>query len=119
MAPPLGGALAWEHCEHWGTVHAWKLACAADAFYASVEERDNPALRGVPMAVGGLGMCATANYEVRSACMGRFHIFPCRFPQLPHARMQARKYGVRAAMPGFIARKLCPQLVFVEPHFDK
>eukprot|EP00775_Hariotina_reticulata_P011310 gene11310-11460_t len=65
-----------------------------DAFYASVEELDQPSLKHQPMAVGGLGMICTANYE-------------------------ARKYGVRSAMPGFIARKLCPQLVFVKPDFAK
>lgn len=65
-----------------------------DAFYASVEERDDPSLVGKPMAVGGMDMISTANYV-------------------------ARRFGVRAAMPGFVARKLCPQLVFVHPHFDK
>ena len=47
-----------------------------------------------PMAVGGIGMISTANYV-------------------------ARKYGVRSAMPGFIARELCPQLVFAKPNFSK
>uniref|UniRef100_A0A383WPR7 DNA polymerase kappa n=1 Tax=Tetradesmus obliquus TaxID=3088 RepID=A0A383WPR7_TETOB len=65
-----------------------------DAFYASVEELDRPDLASKPMAVGGMGMITTANYE-------------------------ARKFGVRSAMPGFIARKLCPQLVFVKPDFRK
>ena len=65
-----------------------------DAFFASVEERDAPHLRNLPMAVGGMGMITTANYE-------------------------ARKCGVRSAMPGFIARKLCPSLVFVPPTFSK
>ena len=50
--------------------------------------------RGRPFAVGGLGMISTASYE-------------------------ARKYGVRSAMPGFIALKLCPQLTFVECCFPK
>uniref|UniRef100_A0A915NIS7 DNA polymerase kappa n=1 Tax=Meloidogyne floridensis TaxID=298350 RepID=A0A915NIS7_9BILA len=59
-----------------------------DAFYASVECRDNPELRTVPMAVGGDAMLATSNYL-------------------------ARKFGVRSAMPGFIAKKLCPDLVIV------
>ena len=54
-----------------------------DAFYAAVEIRDNPDYASIPMAVGGIGMITTANYE-------------------------ARKYGVRSAMPGFIALKLCP-----------
>lgn len=62
-----------------------------DAFYASVEERDNPDLIGKPIAVGGgehRGVISTANYE-------------------------ARKYGVRSAMPGFKAKELCPHLIFV------
>nr|CAD2185283.1 unnamed protein product [Meloidogyne enterolobii] len=59
-----------------------------DAFYASVECRDKPELRTVPMAVGGDAMLATSNYL-------------------------ARKFGVRSAMPGFIAKKLCPDLVIV------
>ncbi|KAL8616660.1 hypothetical protein ACOMHN_031642 [Nucella lapillus] len=65
-----------------------------DAFYAAVEMRDNPSLRNKPMAVGGIGMLSTSNYE-------------------------ARKYGVRAAMPGFIGKKLCPQLVIVPVNFSK
>ena len=63
-----------------------------DAFYASVEELDDPTLKSKPMAVGGLGMVCTANYE-------------------------ARKFGIRAAMPGFIGRRLCPELVFAKPNF--
>ncbi|CAN0906698.1 DNA polymerase kappa, partial [Linum grandiflorum] len=65
-----------------------------DAFYAAVETLANPSLNGRPMAVGSTSMLATANYE-------------------------ARKYGVRAAMPGFIARRLCPELIFVPPDFKK
>ncbi|XP_057527385.1 DNA polymerase kappa isoform X2 [Amaranthus tricolor] len=65
-----------------------------DAFYAAVETLSNPSLKGKPMAVGSLSMLSTANYE-------------------------ARKYGVRAAMPGFIARKLCPELIFVPVDFEK
>uniref|UniRef100_A0A1D1ZAP8 DNA polymerase kappa n=1 Tax=Anthurium amnicola TaxID=1678845 RepID=A0A1D1ZAP8_9ARAE len=65
-----------------------------DAFYAAVEMLDNPSLKGKPLAVGSMSMICTANYE-------------------------ARKFGVRAAMPGFIARKLCPNLVFVPTNFDK
>ncbi|GAQ82213.1 putative DNA repair protein [Klebsormidium nitens] len=65
-----------------------------DAFYASVEELHDPSLADKPMAVGGMGMICTANYE-------------------------ARKYGVRAAMPGFIGKRLCPQLVFAKPDFQK
>ncbi|KAK7009630.1 DNA polymerase kappa [Biomphalaria glabrata] len=65
-----------------------------DAFYAAVEMRDDPRLKDKPMAVGGMSMLSTSNYI-------------------------ARKYGVRAAMPGFIALKLCPNLVLVEPNFTK
>ncbi|KNA24699.1 hypothetical protein SOVF_012800 isoform B [Spinacia oleracea] len=65
-----------------------------DAFYAAAETLSNPSLEGKPMAVGGMSMICTANYE-------------------------ARKYGVRAAMPGFIARKLCPELIFVPVDFEK
>ncbi|KAK1439970.1 hypothetical protein QVD17_05795 [Tagetes erecta] len=65
-----------------------------DAFYAAVETLSNPSLKGRPMAVGGMSMISTANYE-------------------------ARKFGVRAAMPGFIACKLCPELIFVPTDFKK
>ena len=69
-----------------------------DAFFAAVEMRDNPALRNVPMAVGGSsdrrGVISTSNYE-------------------------ARKYGVRSAMPTATAMKLCPQLVLVRSNFSK
>ncbi|ELT96692.1 hypothetical protein CAPTEDRAFT_210052 [Capitella teleta] len=65
-----------------------------DAFYAAVEMRDNPSLKNIPMAVGGSAMLSTSNYE-------------------------ARRFGVRAAMPGFIAKKLCPDLVIVPTNFDK
>ncbi|KAI8985372.1 hypothetical protein BDB01DRAFT_787850 [Pilobolus umbonatus] len=65
-----------------------------DAFYASVEELERPELKTKPMAVGDLSMLCTSNYE-------------------------ARKYGVRSAMPGFIALKLCPSLELVPLHPQK
>ncbi|VDM35053.1 unnamed protein product [Hydatigera taeniaeformis] len=65
-----------------------------DAFYAAVEMRDDPSLRLRPLAVGSQSMLSTSNYL-------------------------ARRFGVRAAMPGFLGIKLCPQLTIVPPDFVK
>ena len=68
-----------------------------DAFYASVEQMDNPELKGKPLAVGGSGtrgVVSAASYE-------------------------ARKFGVRSAISGVIARRLCPELLFVRPRFER
>lgn len=68
-----------------------------DAFYASVEQNDNPELKGKPIAVGGSevrGVVSAASYE-------------------------ARKFGVRSAISGALAKKLCPELIFVKPRFDR
>ena len=68
-----------------------------DAFYASVEQMDNPSLRGKPLAVGGneiRGVVSAASYE-------------------------ARKFGVRSALSGALAKKYCPELIFVKPRFDR
>ncbi|RZJ72454.1 DNA polymerase IV [Flavobacterium sp.] len=68
-----------------------------DAFYASVEQLDNPELRGKPIAVGGSerrGVVSAASYE-------------------------ARKFGVRSALSGVLAKRYCPEIIFVRPRFDR
>lgn len=68
-----------------------------DAFYASVEQMDNPELKGKPIAVGGggkRGVVSAASYE-------------------------ARKFGVKSAMAGNLAQKLCPKIIFVRPNFER
>ena len=74
------------------------IHCDMDAFFAAVEQRDSPELRGKPVVVGGRpdsrGVVSTASYE-------------------------ARRFGVHSAMPSRQAKRLCPEAVFVRPSFDK
>ncbi len=78
-------------------IHRKIIHIDMDAFYASVEQLDNPDLRGKPIAVGGggeRGVVSAASYE-------------------------ARKFGVRSAMSGVQAKKNCPHLIFVKPRFER
>ena len=74
------------------------IHCDCDCFYASIEMRDNPALRGKPIAVGGSperrGVVATCNYE-------------------------AREFGIHSAMASATARRLCPDLIIIRTDMDK
>ena len=80
------------------TTTGWILHLDVDAFFAAVEQRDNPQLRGKPVLVGGSkdgrGVVSTASYE-------------------------ARPYGCRSAMPMAEAVRLCPQAIIVRPNFAK
>mmetsp|Transcript_5286 Transcript_5286/g.8726 ORF Transcript_5286/g.8726 Transcript_5286/m.8726 type:complete len:916 (-) Transcript_5286:87-2834(-) len=71
-----------------------KVVVDMDMFFAAVAIRDRPHLKDKPVAIGGMSMISTSNYV-------------------------ARKFGVRSAMPGFIAKKLCPHLIFLNHESDK
>jgi DNA polymerase-4 len=69
-----------------------------DAFYAAIEQRDNPTLKGMPVCVGG------------NPKLGRGVVMTCSY--------EARKYGIHSAMPAKTAVKLCPHAIFVKPRFE-
>jgi nucleotidyltransferase/DNA polymerase involved in DNA repair len=75
-------------------LNRWWVQFDLDMFYVACEIRDNPSLKDKPVAAGGIGMICTANYV-------------------------ARKFGVRSAMPGFIGKRLCPELILIPLNFEK